>query len=292
MAVIKEGSLHRAATRLNISQSALSRQMQVLEHELGGKLLERSSTGVLPTPGGRALAERMGAFIAGYDENLLAVRRIIRGEAGELRIGYLASAFHEYLEPALEVLRRLHPETRVKLLDLYPGEQITALRQGKIDMAFTQDDGNLLGRDFRTKKLARNKSYVSLPEEHPLASRKEVRFAELKNETFIIGADAEIPGFRRRLIQLCRICGKFRPKVVEISGGLSDAFSTVANDGAIAILPAFLRHQKRPGVVIVSISDAEATWDLVVVWQNGHAAEPLRTLLAALPFTEFLPMSK
>ncbi|MDQ8209783.1 LysR family transcriptional regulator, partial [Coraliomargarita sp. SDUM461003] len=53
LAVLEEGSLHRAADRLNISQSALSRQMQALEHEVGGALLNRSSTGVQATPGGR-----------------------------------------------------------------------------------------------------------------------------------------------------------------------------------------------------------------------------------------------
>src|SRR6266404_6918302 len=58
LAVIEEGSLHRAATPLNLSQSALSR-MQALEHELGGKLLECSSTGVRPTAGGHALAAKM-----------------------------------------------------------------------------------------------------------------------------------------------------------------------------------------------------------------------------------------
>ncbi len=283
LAVLEEGSLHRAATRLNISQSALSRQMQALEHELGGQLLERSSTGVQPTPGGRALAERMGALLASYDANLLAVRRIIRGEAKELRIGYLASAFQEYLAPALAELRRLHPDTKVKLLDLFPGEQILELRQGTIDVALTQDHGNLLGREFQMKKLAVIKSFACLPAEHPLAARKQVKLAELKDETFLIAPDSEIPGFRRRLIQLCRTCGKFRPKMAEISGGLSDAFSAVANDGAVGIMPAFLRHQKRPGMVIVPISDGDATWELVVVWQKGPATEPLRALLASLP---------
>ena len=285
LAVLEEGSLHRAASRLNISQSALSRQMQALEHELGGQLLERSSTGVLPTPGGRALAERMGSFLSKYDAGLLTVRRILRGEAGDLRIGYLASAFHEYLEPALEKLRHVHPEIRVKLLDLFPGEQISALRQGNIDMVFTQNNGNLLGRDFHTRKLAVVQSFACLPEEHPLASGKPVKLAELKGETFIVGSETELPGMRRRLMQLCRTCGKFTPKMVEIPGGLSDAFSAVANEGAVGILPAFLRYQ-RPGTMIVPISDANATWDLVVAWQKGHTSEPLRILLASLSSVE------
>lgn len=105
----------------------------------------------------------------------------------------------------------------------------------------------------------------------------------MKNETILSGADAEVPGFRRRLIQLCRICGKFRPKVVELGGGLSDAFSLVANDGAVGILPAFMHHIKRPGMVMIPISDAAATWDLMVVWQRGNASEPLRALLDFLP---------
>ena len=49
LTVVEEGNLHRAAARLHISQSTLSRQMQVLELKLGGRLLERMATGVRPT---------------------------------------------------------------------------------------------------------------------------------------------------------------------------------------------------------------------------------------------------
>src|SRR5216684_2400955 len=113
LVVIEEGSLHRAATRLNLSQSALSRQMQALEHELGGKLLERSSTGVRPTNGGHALAAKMGAFLTSYDAALLEVRRLVRGEGEQLRIGYVGSAAHDYLNPALTHLRQTHPSAKV-----------------------------------------------------------------------------------------------------------------------------------------------------------------------------------
>ena len=282
LAVIQEGSLHQAAIRLNISQSALSRQMQALEHEVGGKLLERSSTGVVPTQGGRELAERVESWLASYDANLLAVRRTIRGETGELRIGYLASAFAEHLEPALDQLSRHHPNTKVKLLDLFPGEQSTALRQGKLDLAFTDDERDFPMRDFQAKKIAVIKNIVCLPTEHPLASKKQLKIAQLKDETFIVSPNSLVPGVRRRLIQVCRTGGKFRPKTVELAGGLSEAFSAIANDGVAAIMPDFLRHQKRPGVVFVPISDA-ATSGLFVVWQRGHASDPLHALLGALP---------
>jgi DNA-binding transcriptional LysR family regulator len=53
--VIEEGSVNRAAMRLYITQPALSRQMQALEHEIGGKLLERETSGVKPTDLGHSL---------------------------------------------------------------------------------------------------------------------------------------------------------------------------------------------------------------------------------------------
>jgi DNA-binding transcriptional LysR family regulator len=86
LTVLEEGSLHRGAARLRISQPALSRQMQALEHELGGRLLERMATGVRPTAGGQALAERMGAVLASYDLAMSDTRRALRGETDQLRI--------------------------------------------------------------------------------------------------------------------------------------------------------------------------------------------------------------
>jgi DNA-binding transcriptional LysR family regulator len=56
--ILEEGSLRRAAKRLHISQPALTRQMQLLEHDLGGRILERTAGGVHPTNVGHVLAEK------------------------------------------------------------------------------------------------------------------------------------------------------------------------------------------------------------------------------------------
>jgi DNA-binding transcriptional LysR family regulator len=283
LAVIEEGSLHRAATRLSLSHSALSRQMQALEHELGGKLLERSSTGVRPTAGGYALAARMAMLLASYDSAMLEVRRLVRGQPDQLRIGYLGSVYEEYLAPGLKRLRQVYPQTKVKLLDLFPGEQITALRRGEIDVALTQEIGELLGRDFYVRELAMTESLVCLPAGHPLASRKQVKITELKNETFVCGTEDRVPGYRRRLGQICRNCGSFRPKLIDNSGDLSSKLAMVANEDAVALLPGYMRHQAAPGVVIIPVADAGATWRLFVVWQRGKTGGALRTLLDSLP---------
>jgi DNA-binding transcriptional LysR family regulator len=154
LTVVEEGSLHRAAARLRISQSALSRQMQALEHKLGGRLLERMATGVSPTAGGQTLAKRMDAVLASYDLAMSDTRRALHGDTDQLRIAYLPAAAQQYVRGPVREVRRSHPETVLKLVGLSPGEQIIALRAGEIDVGITNESGELLASEFYTRKLA------------------------------------------------------------------------------------------------------------------------------------------
>jgi len=284
LVVLEEGSLRRAADRLRISQSAITRQMQSLELDLGGRVLERTSVGVRPTNGGQALAERAKSLLADYDSAMAEVRRMNLGESERLRIGYIASAVQEYLSPALAVLRRAYPKLKVKMLDQTPGEMIIALRQGKIDLAMTLHGINLLSRDFYARKLATVRSLVALPVSHRLATERQVSLSQLKGETFVRGSDDVVPGYTQRVSQFCRKYGGFRPRLgtIERADGLVETLAMAANEEMISIQPAFISHLKVPNVVLVPIADGGATWDLFVVWQRGKIANPLRTLLSEL----------
>ena len=284
LVILEEGSLRRAADRLRISQSAITRQIQALELELGGQVLERTSAGVRPTNGGAVLAERAKALLADYDSTMAEVRRLNRGESERLRIGYIASAVQEYLGPALAVLRRDYPKLKVKMLDQTPGEMIIALRQGKIDLALTLLGIDLLSRDFYARKIATVRSLVALPVSHRFATERQVSLSQLKGETFVRGPDDVVPGYTQRIIQLCRKYGGFRTRLTNVDkpDGLVETLTLAANEEAISIQPAFISHLDVPNVVMVPIADAGATWDLFVVWQPGEIASPLRTLLSEL----------
>lgn len=284
LVILEEGSLRRAAERLHISQSAISRQIQLLEHDLGGQVLERTSAGVHPTSGGHALAAKAKDLLDDYDSVMAEARRLVRGEADRLRIGYVASAVQEYLGPALGELRRTYSKLKVKMLDQTPGEMITALRQGEIDLALTGNGVDLLSRDFYTHKLASVPSLVTLPLDHPLASQKQIAISQLKDESFVGAPDSVAPGYNQRIIQFCRRFGKFRPRFVTIGQptSLAEGLVMAANEGAIALHPSFISHLGIPNVVMVPIEDKEATWDLFVVWQRGKTSLPLRALLDTL----------
>ena len=170
--IMEEGSLNRAAIRLRISQSTLSRQMQALEADIGGALLERTTTGVRPTDAGHALASSLPRVLAGYDAAIAEARRLARGQRDLIRVGYLGSAAQMFLDPALSVMRRSHPEIKVKLLDLSPGEQIAALGKGEIDLALIGQEGALVSTEFYIQKLTTLPLVAVMPADHFVSFEK------------------------------------------------------------------------------------------------------------------------
>jgi DNA-binding transcriptional LysR family regulator len=258
--------------------------MQMLEHDLGGRILERTSTGVRPTTGGHTLARKAKLLLADYDSTMSDVRRSVRGESDQLRIGYLASAGQQYLGEPIKALRREHPKVKTKMIDLTPGELIGALRRAEIDLALTYLGMDLLSRDFYTRKIDNVPSVAVLPLHHRLASEKEISISQLKHERFLRVAQTCAPGYNQRVGQFCRRFGKFQPRFAPVRAfeSIAESLAISGNEDAISLNPIFVRHLKVPNVVIIPIADRAATWDVFVAWQRGKTAASLRVLLDSL----------
>lgn len=281
---LEEGSLNRAAARLRMSQSALSRQMQALETEVGGPLLERMASGVRPTDAGHALAASMANVISAYDAALAEARRLARGQRELVRMGYLGSTAQTFINPALGALRRDHPEVKVKLLDLSPGEQIAALRAGEIDLGVVGQEGGIASREFYTRRLATLPVVAILPADHRLAGRRRIRLSELRGERFVSAPEADVPGRDRWIIQLCRKAG-FRPNFTQEASGIAEAFTLASAEGLVGLGPGYLAGYSAGGVRMVELSDEWARWDFLVIWQRGRMSAAVRALLDALATT-------
>lgn len=281
-AIVECGSLNKAADRQRVSQSTLTRQMQALEQEVGGALLERGPGGVELTGAGHALLEGMRPLLAEFDAALAAVRRQARGQSAELRVGYLMSAAMDYLNPALGALRKAHPEVKVKMRDLSPGEQIAALRAGELDVALLGQAGTLLKTEFYVKTLAVLPVLAALPEDHALAKRKTVKLADLRGELFVGAPDEDLPGHNQWVARLCRRAG-FRARFVQDADSLTHGLSVVVTEGAVALMPGHTASMQAPGVVLKPLQDAAAKWELMVAWQRGKASPALKALVDALP---------
>ena len=280
-AVSEFGSMSKAAEQLHVSQSTLTRQMQALEAEVGGQLMERGHSGVALTAAGHALLEGMRPVVAKADIALAEARKLARGQSASVRIGYIMSAAGEYLNPALAALRRSHPQTKLHLVDLSPGAQIAALRNGELDVIVLGNINAAIPREFFVRRIATFPVVVALPETHALAAEDEIPLADLRKEMFVGANPDDIPGFNNWLIQLCRR-GGFRPKIVENAESITQTLSLLVAENAVALLPALVERFQAPGVTFRPLRGSAARWDLQVAWHRGKITEPVRALVNLL----------
>ena len=281
LTVIEEGSVNRAATRLRMAQPALSRQMQSLENEVGGRLLERRPSGVVPTGLGHALAKSMRPVLSAYLSALTEVRREARGLRAELRIGYLMTAAQSLLTPALARLRRTHPDLKLQLRDLSPREQIEALRAGDLDVALIGQEGVVATRDFHHRKLCSLGVCAALARGDKLATRRSISLPELKARSFIGIDEQEMPGRNQWMTAICRAAG-FKPRFDVVADGITNVLSLVVSEAGVTLVPSYLGEFPHPGVVLVPVRDAAASWDFVLLWQRGRIPDATRALIDAL----------
>jgi len=281
LTVIEEGSVNRAAVRLRITQPALSRQMKLLESEVGGKLLEREPTGVKPTGLGHSLVKEMGPVIASYEAALASVRQEARGSRSELRVGFLISAGQAILSPALERLRLSHPEIKLKLHDMSPREQIDALKAGELDLALIGQEGAVAARDFHSLKLRSFGVCAAVSAANPLALQRQIAIRELKGRDFIGVNEEQVPGRNQWINALCRTAG-FKPRFIATPDGITHVLSTVASESAVTLLPDYFQKTTHPDITFIPMSDAKARWDFIVLWQRGKTSAATAAFVQAL----------
>src|SRR5712691_4689636 len=134
VAVVDEGSFTAAAARLHVSQPGLSHQIQALERQLGGPLLERLPRGVRLTPAGRTALPHARASLAHAERATSAALRASGIDAGELHVGTLYSISVGVLPAALRTWRREYPDVQVRLVEFrHTNDLIAAMEAGQAD---------------------------------------------------------------------------------------------------------------------------------------------------------------
>ncbi|WP_269524114.1 LysR family transcriptional regulator [Coraliomargarita parva] len=281
LVVSEEGSLNKAARRLRLSQPALSRQMQALEHEVGQTLFERGPWGIRLTDLGHQLVERMRPVIQDYDDAWSEIQLLARGQHDILRIGYLGSAANRYLTPALTKLRDAYPNLRTVLLDLTPAEQMRGMRSGNLDIALIGQEGESIGDEFYSTVIAELGVCVAVSEEHPSAKQTSVSLSAFAEDLFVGAADDMVPGRNRWTDTLCRKAG-FKPRYIAQGTSIDEVFTIVAGSDAVAVIPEYFSSTLPQGIRLVHLEDAWAVWRFLVLRQRGSSNKVAREFVEIL----------
>lgn len=250
--VALRGSFSAAAEALSYSQPAVSQQIARLEAQTGVKLLDRQPKGIRLTPAGEALVRHTERILGQLAEAQAELGEIANSARGRLRIGSFATAAGTIVPRAVSAFRRLRPGVVVDLLLMDPPQSIPALRRGDIEIAVSEEGGFEAEPDLAglgVERLMDDVLYASLPADHPLATRRAVALADLKDEEWMLVGLRGTCADSNVVLRACQEAG-FEPRVAYTSDDYFAIQGLVAAGMGVALVPGLALASTREDVAV------------------------------------------
>lgn len=179
LALVETGSFSRAAERLHITQSALSRSIQGLETALGGALIDRIGKRNEPTPLGLTVAEHARQVLHGVEDLNQAVRHQREGRMRSLRLGLGSGPGALLMTPLLQHMAQHQPGVPTEVTRGATDLQLQALRHRELDALVVDIRRVPPAADLRIEQLVDMQAGFICRREHPLAQREQLPFTAL-----------------------------------------------------------------------------------------------------------------
>ena len=270
VAVAEEEHVGRAAERLHISQSPLSRQIAQLEERLGLMLFERNQQRIRLTRDGHTFLAETRALLTHANRLESLGRRLGRGEDGGLCIGYIENAMHSgVLSNALRKLRLSRPDVHIVLYSQPSLMQLEGLRQRSLDIALVNTPPVLDDPDLEFAQVLDDRMLLALPEQHSLVDKGNLQPADLMEQDWISVIHKEDEHSRDDFVGACVKAG-FSPNIKLEAGEPLTALGLVAAGLGLTLIQHSLRHNAPEGVVLREIPWMLYTTQLWAVWHKAN----------------------
>ena len=267
--VAETENVSRAALKLHISQPAVSRQIRDLEDEIGLPLLKRSGKSISLTEAGRAFLAEARAVLERTDEAVRNVRALANQKLTELHVGYSSYMVDRVFHVILNNYQRAMPNVRVKLHDRSVEQNVDALLEGKLDLAFifhAPKPGALRGLRFLV--LSTEHPRLAVSHTHPLARRRTVSLEEAVREPFIILVPEEFPDYHC-FIDAVFASTKIKPRVAEEHESIASIISAVEAGRGVALAADRFVHVFGPRVKLLRLTPEPMTADIGLAARKG-----------------------
>ncbi len=271
------GSFTRAAHNLYVSQPGLSKQIALVEKEVGVPLFVRANRSVKLTPAGEYLYDQLRDILAATDYVLERTRAIGTGMTGKLSVGYLEG---HNLPLQLESLSAQFPE-----LDLYAEKNSfsnlrTGLLTGRYDMIITLsfEADTLPNIEHRT--LRAMSGAIAINRKHPKAQIAGLSLKDLRDEPFVTISEVESPGGLALLIKQCEAC-QFTPNIVRQFSSHESLMLAVETGLGVSIMENYPKLFKNDAVRIVPLPESDFS-HLCAIWLSQNSNAAIRTVVNAL----------
>ncbi|MDQ8702890.1 LysR substrate-binding domain-containing protein [Streptomyces sp. LHD-70] len=281
VAVAEELHFTRAAERLRMTQPPLSRQIQLLEHELGVSLLDRTNRSVRLTPAGRAFLNEARRILRQADSAALAARQVSTGEAGAIAIGFTAASAYRTLGTLLDVARSATPGAELVLREMVTRDQLEAITEGSLDLGMIRPSST--GPDLDTRPAMREGLLAAVPREHPLAGGEgPLRVGEFDGQHVLMYSPVEARYFHELLVSIFR-AARVTPVFTQYLSQVHSLLAMANAGWGIALVPEAAAQMRFPGITFreLQLIDPEPV-ELHLVWRRANDNPAMHALLRHL----------
>ena len=247
LAVAEELHFARAAERLHIEQSPLSRAIRELEEELGAQLFVRTSRSTRLTLAGKLLMENAPRVLLALDQARESVKAAAKGFHGRLRVALSDGITPSRLPALLARCREEDPEIEIRLFEVPLAQQLSGLRDDLYDAGFSMADE--VGDGIIIEPAWEDELMVAMPARHELLAHKRVPLDEVLQHPLVLGDPAVCEGHAKQIDRILR--KQDREPLIEQYVATFDVMMTFVSAGLALGLAgaAHIASSREPGVV-------------------------------------------
>lgn len=257
------GNFSLAAQNLYTSQPNLSKQISLMEQELGYSLFLRTRRTVKLTAAGQFLFDQLKDVPALLEESFEEARQLSRTRAGTLTIGVLeGQEFNSRLATRLEVISTIYPNLVIELERNSFRNLRSGLEKGHYDLIVTLDFDVENIPEFRSILFLPQTAAIAIHNSHPMANRPFLELSMLRDQDFVVISPEESPVGYERFLHQCAAAG-FEPHVVRQPRSLESLLLCVEANLGCALLDPNIRLEHNSNVRSIPIPDSSVNICLV-----------------------------
>lgn len=247
LAVAEELHFARAAEKLHIEQSPLSRTVKELEEDLGVQLFIRTSRSTRLTLAGRLFLKHVPRVFTALEQARESVKSAANGFHGQLRIALSDGITPSRLPALLAHCREEDPEIEIRLFEVPLAQQLKGLHDDLYDAGFSMADE--VGDGIIVEPAWEEELMVAVPARHPALAYKRIPLEEVLRYPLVLGDPAVCEGHARQIDRILRKQEK-EPLVVQHVATFDVMMALVSAGLALGLAgTAHIAASREPGVV-------------------------------------------
>ena len=282
--VAEELHFARAAERLHIDQSPLSRTIKELEEELGARLFIRTTRSTQLTRAGRQLLEHVPRIFTALDQARDGVKSATNGFLGQLRIALSDGVTPTRLSTLLARCREEDPEVEMRLFEVPLGLQIKGLHEDLYDVGFSMaEDG---GDGILVTPAWEDELMVAVPARHPVLAFKQVPLKEVLRYPLALGDPAVCEGHARQIDRFLRKLDQ-EPLIAQRVATFDVMMTLVSAGLALGLAgEAHIASSREPGVVARRLAGKPYMLTTYLLRRDAEPSEMLVRFIERVAFID------